>query len=301
MWSFARRPRWIVGHALTLTLLTVFISAGVWQWGRHVERQARNADIAAAADVAPLDVSDLARANVDSSFAEANEWRSVRLRGTWVSADAVLVRNRSLNGLAGCYLAAPFAFTGAVVRSELSQRDSQPARPHSARSGVMVVVGWLDARVCDPSQLNQIGCAALPAGESELAGRIRPTQTRGLFGPADAAAGKLASVARVDVERLAEQTSVDLLGFYLELVEHQPSLPVAGPSSDPTNDPASDPASDAASLTLLGPPPTDGGPHLGYALQWFVFALVALVGYPLVLWRQAHPRATISTNQEPTA
>ena len=32
-------------------------------------------------------------------------------------------------------------------------------------------------------------------------------------------------------------------------------------------------------------PDLTSGPHLGYAVQWFVFAVIALVGYPLVLVR----------------
>jgi len=29
------------------------------------------------------------------------------------------------------------------------------------------------------------------------------------------------------------------------------------------------------------------GPHLGYAVQWFVFFIIGLIGYPLVLVRLA--------------
>ncbi len=273
MWAFARRPVWIVGHALTLTLLAVFVSAGFWQWARHHERQARNADIAAAADAAPLTASDLSASDLPTAgahdaFVEANEWRPVSLRGRWLATDAVLVRNRSHNGLAGCHLAAPLALTHGAVSLNGNLRDSQ--------AGVMVVAGWLSQTQCDPDQLSQLASAIFPTTEVTLTGRIRPTQTRGLLGPADPAAGKLASVARVDVARLDQQTSVALAGFYVELVEHQPTLT--------TNV--------AAPLMLLGSPATDAGPHLGYALQWFAFALVALVGYPLVLWRQAHPRAS---------
>ena len=37
----------------------------------------------------------------------------------------------------------------------------------------------------------------------------------------------------------------------------------------------------------IDPPSTDLGPHLAYAVQWFLFFAVAAVGYPLVLRRQA--------------
>jgi surfeit locus 1 family protein len=36
------------------------------------------------------------------------------------------------------------------------------------------------------------------------------------------------------------------------------------------------------------PPPLGDGPHLSYALQWFAFATVALVGY--VAWLRAGRR-----------
>jgi surfeit locus 1 family protein len=36
---------------------------------------------------------------------------------------------------------------------------------------------------------------------------------------------------------------------------------------------------------VLPEPELDEGPHLSYAVQWFVFATIAAVGYPLVLRR----------------
>ena len=42
MYGFARQPKWIAAHLLTLLLLTTFIWAGFWQFGRHQERGQRN-------------------------------------------------------------------------------------------------------------------------------------------------------------------------------------------------------------------------------------------------------------------
>jgi len=39
------------------------------------------------------------------------------------------------------------------------------------------------------------------------------------------------------------------------------------------------------SLLVVPPPELSEGPHLGYAAQWFIFATIAVVGYPLVLRR----------------
>jgi surfeit locus 1 family protein len=41
----------------------------------------------------------------------------------------------------------------------------------------------------------------------------------------------------------------------------------------------------------LAPPPFDEtGPHLGYAVQWFSFALIALIGAPILVRRQGRRR-----------
>jgi cytochrome oxidase assembly protein ShyY1 len=38
-------------------------------------------------------------------------------------------------------------------------------------------------------------------------------------------------------------------------------------------------------VTVVPPPALGEGPHFGYAIQWFIFATVALVGYPLAVRR----------------
>jgi hypothetical protein len=43
-------------------------------------------------------------------------------------------------------------------------------------------------------------------------------------------------------------------------------------------------------LYPVPPPPLSKGPHLSYAVQWFIFTVIALVGYPLILRRQASGR-----------
>jgi surfeit locus 1 family protein len=42
-----------------------------------------------------------------------------------------------------------------------------------------------------------------------------------------------------------------------------------------------------AGLRRWRPPTLDNGPHLSYAIQWFCFAMIAVVGTMAVLWRQA--------------
>ncbi len=46
------------------------------------------------------------------------------------------------------------------------------------------------------------------------------------------------------------------------------------------------PAEDALPI-VLPEPDRDEGPHLSYAVQWFLFAAIGAVGWPLVLRRAA--------------
>jgi surfeit locus 1 family protein len=45
-----------------------------------------------------------------------------------------------------------------------------------------------------------------------------------------------------------------------------------------------------APLFAVAPPDLGEGPHLGYAVQWFIFATIAVVGYPIILRRVARER-----------
>jgi surfeit locus 1 family protein len=61
---------------------------------------------------------------------------------------------------------------------------------------------------------------------------------------------------------------------------------VLAEASDPPEPAAGDPAlATADSLLTVPPPELSEGPHLGYAVQWFIFSAIAVIGYPLVLRR----------------
>ena len=142
--------------------------------------------------------------------------------------------------------------------------------PLETADGEAVVVnrGWVP--VTDPRG-EVPDDARAPEGAVEIEGLVFPTQERGRFGPRDPQDEELESLARADVERLQAQVDPDLYPAYVQLREQQPAqqgeLPV-----------------------LLDPPELDEGPHLSYAVQWFIFSTIALVGYPLVLRRVARTR-----------
>ncbi len=102
------------------------------------------------------------------------------------------------------------------------------------------------------------GAWAPPDGEVVVVGRVRSADTsRG---------GNGAEVERVDAADLSARWGVVLPSVYVE------SGSGAGAGTIPFGIPA---------------PALDEGSHLGYAVQWFVFFVIGLVGYPLVLVRLA--------------
>ena len=117
---------------------------------------------------------------------------------------------------------------------------------------------------------NEVDVPAAPSGPQRIEGILRATEERGSFGPRDPAEGTLAELARADIARVQGQYDRPLFPLYLQrLSDTEPGteLPVVLPA-----------------------PELDEGPHLGYAVQWFLFAGVGLVGWPILLRRTAKER-----------
>ncbi len=72
--------------------------------------------------------------------------------------------------------------------------------------------------------------------------------------------GVLEVVSRVDIDRLAQQLPGEVAPVWVQALEADDAtqdLPVAVPEPDFT----------------------DSGPHLLYAIQWFAFAIIGVVGF----------------------
>jgi cytochrome oxidase assembly protein ShyY1 len=132
---------------------------------------------------------------------------------------------------------------------------------------VIVVRGFL------PSQgtLDSVPAdAEPPTGTVTVQGLLQETQTKGLFEASDPSAGHLTDMARVDVER-QKQIDYRLYPAWVQLQTSDPPQPGREPE-------------------VLGAPVLDEGPHFSYAIQWFIFSTIAIVGYPLILRRSARNR-----------
>jgi cytochrome oxidase assembly protein ShyY1 len=107
---------------------------------------------------------------------------------------------------------------------------------------------------------------AAPTGQVTVIARLRVSE------PSDHKAAPLSGqVRRIDVPAIAATLPYDVYGGYGELVEQRPAA--------------------GSSPTTLPPPDPGLGPHLAYAFQWYVFALIALVGVVVLARREAREAA----------
>jgi cytochrome oxidase assembly protein ShyY1 len=81
------------------------------------------------------------------------------------------------------------------------------------------------------------------------------------------------TIGHVDLGWFDDQVGLDLYPVSLQLVSQSPAQ--LGDVPIP-----------------LEPPALDEGPHLSYAVQWFLFTAVVVIGYPILMRRIAHQRAS---------
>jgi surfeit locus 1 family protein len=109
---------------------------------------------------------------------------------------------------------------------------------------------------------------ATPTGRIEMLGYLQKSISGGVEGqPEEALSAAPPEMNRLDIELIEEIRGVDLESMWIQ-IESSNSSTEFGPVPVPLPDP-------------------DEGPHLAYAVQWFLFTAIAVGGYPLVLRRIA--------------
>lgn len=79
-----------------------------------------------------------------------------------------------------------------------------------------------------------------------------------------------------------------------------PALVLLESSTPPEGTVASEDTATPSSMLVVPPPELTEGPHLGYAAQWFIFATIGILGYPLVLRRVLARRGKEVDDDTPT-
>jgi len=225
----------------------VFVRLGLWQLDRHAEARERNVAREAQLRGPPVPLDALiARAGPELSDHDL-EWRRVILAGRWDSPGEVLIRNRMRNGRPGVHVVTPFR-TG----------------PDADDLTVLVLRGWLPA----PDAMNpgRIPEADTPSERvASVVGVIRPSRDgAGLpVLPAGEGADARPSFAAIDVAAIEAATpdTGDYAPYFVQLLAEDDGA-----------------ASATDGPVAVGLPEAGNGPHLAYAVQWFAFAVVTLIG-----------------------
>lgn len=137
------------------------------------------------------------------------------------------------------------------------------------RTAVMVDRGWVPLEVGDAPSSSR---TAPPTGDVTVTGLLLRGEGASRFRPEKRDDGRLV-VGAVHTVGLEERLPYDLYPGFVQL--QQPD--------DPENYP----------VPLDDPDPSEG-PHLTYALQWFAFTVIAVVGWLLLVRQSARRRASPS-------
>lgn len=183
----------------------------------------------------------------------AMEYRSAVVTGHYDFSQEVLLRNQySQEDQPGFHLLSPFIIEG-------------------SSQAVLVDRGWIPLDQDKPEQR----VAYAESGTLTVAGMLRRSQPEPAFGAVpdpQLAAGqnRLDFWLFVNLERIGAQVDRPLIPVFL----------VAAP----------DPARSGLPQRTLPEVDLSVGSHLGYALQWFLFATILLIGYPTYVGTQLRPR-----------
>jgi cytochrome oxidase assembly protein ShyY1 len=215
------------------------------------------------------------------------------LRGRWLAGFVIAIvvavifcllgvwqlrRNQEKHDKARRALAA-YGAPGGPGRTEVrGTYDTDPAhetllrdRTHANRDGVDVLTplrvadgsavvvdrGWIPLNATVP---------APPAGSIDVRGVVHSaTPTNPPLVEHDN--GRV-SVAVVDLNEIRARVPYRVQSSWVEAQYQNPKPVGAGPA-------------------LPVPPPVDPVNHMEYAIQWFAFALIPLIGWPVLMWRRA--------------
>lgn len=185
-------------------------------------------------------------------------FRTATVNGVYDLDRSIVLPGRSLRGVPGVHLLTPLRLDG---------------RPDA----VLVNRGWVpspDAATIDVADFAEPDTLSVHGLLLPFPGAAESLAQRGAPGGGD---GFRRVWYTVDAAQLQAQFPYTLLPITVQ------QLP-----DDAT------PATQARYPVRLEPPPLDEGPHLGYALQWFSFALIGIIGWIALVLRDRSPPRVVA-------
>jgi surfeit locus 1 family protein len=233
---------------IALGAATLFVRLGLWQLHRLGERRARNALVRTRLTAPPQSVASLPR---DPELARYRRVRPPSGAGTAFDyAHEVALAGRTRDGSPGVHILTPLAASG-------------------TDTVVFVDRGWVyaaDGATVDFSHWHETDGPASGAAWEGYALDIPPTG-EGRRGDVSYA-GRASVVRWLDRDDLRRRVGQPVAPVYVMLLADSGA---AMPASTPVR---------------ATPPALDEGPHLSYAVQWFSFAALALLGLVVAVQKE---------------
>ncbi|WP_329130527.1 SURF1 family protein [Streptomyces sp. NBC_01476] len=246
MYRFLLSRQWVFLTLLGLVMIPAMAELGFWQLHRHDHRVANNKIIAASLRTAPAPVESVT--GPGATVPRQDLYRTVTATGRFDTAHEVVARQRT-----------------DADGNRIGYHVITPLTLANGRT-VLVNRGWI-APGDDLTAFPEI--PGPPAGEVTVTGRLRPDETSKATGIRNKHGLPARQIQLISgAEAAKQQVPGELLGGYLELVGTTPGA--KGPQPE-----------------LIPEPDHSGiGPHLAYAVQWWLFAAMVPVGWVVLVRRR---------------
>lgn len=250
MYRFLATPRWIAGLLVTLLLAATMVRLGFWQLDRLHQKQAINAAVATAQHAKPVPVGSLIPPAADRSPAGSAEWTRVSATGTYLSDKTVLIRQRTFEGGVGFEVVVPL----------------------QADDGVTYLIdrGYI---LAGKTATDVPPLPKAPEGPVTVTGYVKSTYRATSAATRVEEVGGYRSVRALNTEVLSRELGVPLAGGYLQAADEKATSGGA-----------------VEAISRIPVPEPDEGPHLSYAVQWWLFSLLTLFGFGYLARREAIDR-----------
>jgi surfeit locus 1 family protein len=249
---FVFTPRWIVLLLVALSVAAVCIRLGIWQLDRLDQRRTMNAQIRSGLAAEPVALDQVTSPR--SGGLQDLAYHRVEVTGTYDPQHEVLLYGRALDGEPGHHVLTPLVFA--------------TAGPGPGTDAILVDRGWVPFALDTPP----VQEAAPPSGPVTVTGFLLPTEGDPDVVIERAADGRVLTVSHDEPVALGREISLELWPLPLQLQTQSPAQTTDLPR-------------------VVPPPELDEGPHLSYAIQWFTFATIALIGYVVLVRREVRDRA----------
>jgi cytochrome oxidase assembly protein ShyY1 len=263
------KMRWWLAISVMLILAVVFVSLGNWQLNRAQERRIIAQTITSGQEASIVTLS------TQSTLDGLLPWQPAQVTGTWRPEMSFLLDNRNLDGRPGLWLATPLELAPGQL--------------------LLVVRGWLARPI---GQYNALPAITAPNGlitlEGEVATHVPRLYSLGEEAPIQFIAKKALTIregkttfALKDLPRRQNvsiaELSDDLDQTFLPFVLLQTSA-----------------VPDDLFVRQWPKPSIDADKNVGYAIQWFGFAGIALVAIGVLLWRMPRRAKILAVSKDTT-